>query len=491
MNPAPRSGIFGRSRRAAAEAGARLAEIPRRLAHYRAVWRASVEEEKGKPKLRRNRDEREFLPAALEVLETPASPAARAVMLTIVAVIVVALAWSIFGTVDTVAIAGGKIIPSSHTKVIQAFEIGVVRAIHVHDGQAVRKGDVLIELDPGMTAADRDRMARELVAARLDVARLSAMMKKEGDALASFRPPPDATPVLVATSRIVLRDRLAEYHARLAGIEGETRRLKARYAGTKAQIEKLEATIPLLAERVAAREHLAARQYGTRASYLELKQSLIEMKGDLAVARLSLDEAAQAIRTQEDKRRELVAGFSAQAYEDISKALQHVGAIEKDLAKAEDRQRLKTLRAPVSGIVQQLAVHTVGGVVNPAEPLMAIVPHDSVLEVEAMVLNKDIGFVRKGQPVAVKVESFPFTRYGIIHGVVANVSSDAIQDKDKGLVYSARVALRDKRILVGDRWIALGPGMSVTAEIKTGERHVIEYFLSPFLRYTDEAMRER
>jgi hemolysin D len=249
--------------------------------------------------------------------------------------------------------------------------------------------------------------------------------------------------------------------------------------------------VPLLAERVRARETLANKQVGTRTAYLELKQQLVEMQGDLRIARVTLEEGAQSIKAQQDKRNELLASFSAATHDELSKALQRAGALEKELAKAEERHRLKTLRAPTDGFVQQLAVHTVGGVVNPGDPLMVVVPHDTVVEIEAQILNKDIGFVRAGQVAAIKVESFLFTKYGLINGEVLNVSADAVQDKDRGLIYAARIAMKEKRMLVGDKWVNLVPGMAVTVEIKTGERRIVEYFLSPFLRYADEAMRER
>ncbi len=316
-------------------------------------------------------------------------------------------------------------------------------------------------------------------------------MMGDGDPSRQFKPPADADVTLVTASRTLLRDRIAEYKARLAGIDGEIARLKARQEATGAQIAKHEETVPLLAERVRARETLSDKKVGTRTAYLELKQQLVEMQGDLRIARLTVAEGAQSIKAQQDNRNELVASFSATTHDELGKSLQRVAALEKELAKAEERQRLKTLRAPVDGTVQQLAAHTVGGVVNPGDPLLVVVPHDTVIEVEAQVLNKDIGFVRAGQMTAIKIESFPFTKYGLVNGEVMGVSADAVQDKERGLIYPARVAMKEKRILVGDKWVNLGPGMAVTVEIKTGERRVVEYFLSPFLKYADEALRER
>ncbi len=149
------------------------------------------------------------------------------------------------------------------------------------------------------------------------------------------------------------------------------------------------------------------------------------------------------------------------------------------------------LRSPVDGVVQQLSVHTVGGVVTPAETLMHVVPRTGPLEVRCRVLNKDIGFIRAGQVAEVKVEAFPFTKYGIIDGLVLHISKDAIPDEKLGLVYDARIVMAATQIFADSRMINLSPGMTVTAEIKTGKRKIIEYLLSPLMRYQDEALRER
>ena len=175
----------------------------------------------------------------------------------------------------------------------------------------------------------------------------------------------------------------------------------------------------------------------------------------------------------------------------LTQAEQKNGSLAQEKVKAEDRGRLLRLTAPVGGTVQQLAVHTVGGVVTPAQPLMVIVPGDNPLEVEAFVANKDIGFVRNDQVAEIKVETFPFTKYGTLPGKVMQVSGNAIQDEKRGLVYAARVKLEKATLNVDGKTVNLSPGMAVTVEIKTGKRRVIDYFLSPLLQYGDESLRER
>lgn len=165
--------------------------------------------------------------------------------------------------------------------------------------------------------------------------------------------------------------------------------------------------------------------------------------------------------------------------------------LAQELAKAEKRSGLQRITAPVDGVVQQLAVHTVGGVVTPAQSLMVVVPQDATLEVEAKVQNKDIGFVHEGQEAVVKIDAFPFTKYGVINARVLSVSNDVIEDEKMGWVFGARLAMSSSTLPVNGRDVKLSPGMSVMIEVKTGERRLIEYFLSPVLRGANESVRER
>ena len=475
------------------------------LSETAAVWRASKQQERASPRVKRRRHELEFLPAAIEVTETPASPVGRAIALLIATLIVAVLAWGWFGHVETVAVAQGKIIPGGRVKVIQPLEAGVVRAIHVEEGQRVAAGDLLVALDPTEAGADVERLSRDLLATRLDIARLKALTLYAGEPLKKGEDPPetafnpdallgqslDLDPPLIAAARALLADRLTEHRAQLAALDGEITQRSAEARMIGASIAMLEGTVPLLAERVNARQTLAQKEYGSRMAFLELRQELVEREGELAVEKHRLTETRAAVTTLKRRRAETAATFRATAHEELIDSLQRAAALEQELRKAEERHRQRRLTAPVDGVVQQLAIHTVGGVVTPAEKLMVVVPDGSPLEIEAMVLNKDIGFVEAGQSAEIKVESFPFTKYGLIDGILRQVSADAVTDEQQGLVYPARVAMGRDRILVDDRWVQLAPGMAVTVEVKTGERRILEFFLSPFLKYQDEALRER
>lgn len=439
---------------------------------------------------RPNRHELEFLPAVLEIQEAPPSPVGRMLGWSLIILFTVGVGWACIGKVDIVAVAHGKIIPGDRLKVIQPLEIGTVRAIHVHEGQTVSKGDVLIELDSTVSGADQERLSKELMAARLEAARLQSLSRSR-NALDSSGIPEDADPELVDLQERILRGQILEQAARLTGVESSIMQRNAEYAATQSIIEKLEATLPLVTRRAEALRVLADKKLMSEQSYLELEQQRIETQQDLAAQRNHLNEVSAAKAVEEQKRAALEAEFKRTVLTDLARARDNITALSQELIKAQQRTSEQRLTAPVSGVIQQLTIHTIGGVVTPAQNLMVIVPQEHALEVEAVVENQDIGFVRDGQPAEIKVETFPFTRYGTIDAEILHVSNDAITDEARGLVYTARVLMRKSVMQVEDRLVNLTPGMAVTVEIKTGKRRLIEYFLSPLLQYSQESIRER
>ena len=461
---------------------------------------------------RRSESELAFLPAALEIVETPPSPIGRAIGLTVIAVFCLALAWASFGTVDIVATAPGKIIPSGRTKVIQPFETGVVRAIHVRDGQSVKAGDVLIELDPTMTEAERNHMKSDLVSAGLEVARLRAILSGSVDPTQEFHPPEGASPSLIEMNRQFLISQIAEQHGKLAALDRQVRQKEAERETITAAITKLETTIPVLAQKVEIRKYLFDKDLGSKVVWLTDYQDLIGLQQEVLVQKSKFQEADAAVAALIETRSQTAAEFRRTRFEELAKAEAKAAGLAQDVIKAEQRTKLQLLAAPVGGAVQQLAVHTIGGVVTPGQALLALVPLDSHLEIEAMVSNRDIGFVHAGQAAEVKVDTFSFTRYGLLHGEVINVSQDAItRDKPKDssndkmpgtettssepkgqeMNYAARVSLERTQMQVEEKLVNLSPGMAVTVEIKTGSRRIISYLMSPLVRYKQEMLRER
>jgi hemolysin D len=460
----------------------------------------------------RSAEETAFLPAALEITETPPSPIGRAIAFALMALVCAALAWSAWGTIDIVASATGKIVSSGRSKVVQPFETGVVRAIHVQDGQAVKSGDLLIELDPTVNAAERDHLHDDLMAERLNVARLRAALSAGEDGSADFVAPADADPSLVATQQQLLANQVGEHRAKLAALAGQEAQKEAEHQTIAATIHKLGALLPVTEQRVDIRKTLMEKEIGSKLTYYETLQLQIEQQEELGVQRSHLKEAEAAVAAIRETRIQAVAEYRKSLSDDLAKSEQKANGLARDLIKAQQRTRLQELTSPVDGVVQQLAVHTVGGVVTPAQSLLVIVPSDTRLEIEAMISNRDIGFVEAGQGAAIKIDTFSFTRYGLLEGRVVSVSQDAIirdrppergGDRTTGaqhdssepngqeLSYSARIALDRTQMQVDDRLVSLSPGMAVTVEIRTGSRTILSYLLSPLQRYRHDIMRER
>lgn len=465
----------------------RFPTLSRHVSVLRESWRQQNEADRN----RKPREEHEFLPAALEIMETPPSPGLRILLLTLCSLFAIAVLWSFFGRVDVVAVATGKTLPVANVKVIQPMEIGVVRAIHVRNGERVRKGQLLLELDPTLAGADEAQATRGLLSARVARARNDALLAHLNGRSVRFVAPPGTPPGLAQTQDLVIQSAIAEYEAERASLSQSRAERNAELTGSLAEIEKLRQTLPLIDQQLEARRDLSTKGHFPKLKVLEYEQLRVEHMQNIQVQESVAAKARAAIGNIDAQLAKLRQSFAKAASTDLATAEDESSLRGEELRKSERRRMLQQLRSPVDGTVQQLAVHTVGGVVQPAEPLMIIVPAGSDVAVEAQILNKDIGFIREGQSVRVKLEAFPFTDYGLVEGVVETISRDAIQDEKMGLIYAARIRLGRNHISVGGRPQPIGPGMAVQAEVKTGERRIIQYLLSPISQAADEAGRER
>lgn len=426
-----------------------------------------------------------FLPAALEIQASPPSPAGRAILWSILAVFTLTIVWATFSRVDIVAVAQGRIIPSGHSKTVQPLEIGTVTAIHVTEGQRVAAGDVLIELDQTSARADVERLMKERDTAAREMARfrlLSDWLQREQA--------PTVVELHDASDNLLVRQ-WREFDDRIAVLRREQEKQRAERRSALRQVDKLEALLPIVTRRARDRKGLAEQKLLPEQQYLETEQQRLETYHDLRTQKGRVAELDVAIGELDARIALTRSEFHRQVAERLDEAERRHSAAVQELIKAESRAKAQTIRAPVTGTVQQLAVHNAGAVVTPAQELMVIVPQDDALEVEAILENKDIGFVQVGQKTEVKVDTFPFTKYGTIPGEVVGLSNDAVSDEQKGLVYKMRVLMERSAIEVNSNWVPLVPGMTVTVESKTGTRRMIEFFLSPLLRYRHETGRER
>lgn len=492
----------------------RFPNLSRHLDVFRSSWRVQNESDANA----RPQSDHEFLPAALEIMEKPPSPGLRWLLLSLCGLFTIALIWSIIGKVDVVAVASGRVVPSGNVKIIQPIEIGTVRAIHVRNGQRVRAGQLLVELDPTIATADAAQAGQGLLDARLIAARNGALIAHIEGRGGRFVAPPGTSPEMAATQDRFVRTSIAEYEAQRVTLRRQRAERAAELAAANAEISSLQQTLPLIDRQLAARQELADRGHFSRLRLLEYEQLRIEHIQNIAVQRANAQRASAAMATLKAEGNTLRETFGRTVITELSTAQNEVSQRTQEVTRTERRATFQQLRSPVSGTVQQLAISTIGGVVQPAQALMIIVPDNVDVIVEAQILNRDIGFIREGQAVRVKLEAFPFTDYGLIEGVVEQISRDAIDTGQapanpreaasnggrngggaaganagtgQGLVYAARIRLNRRAIMIRGREQAIGPGLAVQAEIKTGERRIIQYLLSPIAQTLDEAGRER
>ena len=482
------------------------------LARYRAIFQAAWQHRRELAGPARLADEQAFLPAALSLQETPVHPAPRRIAYVLMALFLIALAWAILGKIDIVAVAPGRVIVSDRTKVIQPLERSVVQRILVKDGDHVQAGQPLVELDPTTAQADKASLVETRKAAQSEWLRaqilqkmlskqeLSAHTHQAVDAKKAINQalhqdtPADWTPADKADTQAQIAQLAAEWSditARLAKLSAEHQRRQAEMATVRAMIGKLEATLPIARQREQDFQALTTQGFMSGHANQDRTRERIELERDLATQQARLQEAQAALREAEHARSAYLAETRRSLSERQAQADLKRHQTGQELAKATQREHLATLTAPVSGTVQQLALHTEGGVVTEAQALMVIVPDAASVSAEVQLENKDIGFVAPGQDVAIKLETFPFTRYGTVKATVDKVTQDAVNDEKRGAVFPATLKLNQTHIDVDGKPIKLAPGMNVTAEIKTGKRRVIEYLLSPIEKAGRESLRER
>ncbi|MBM4307372.1 MAG: HlyD family type I secretion periplasmic adaptor subunit [Deltaproteobacteria bacterium] len=436
--------------------------------------------------MKKDRLDYEFLPEAAEIEETPPSPLGRILLWAIVLLMVAAFAWSYFGKVDEEVVARGKVVPDGMVKVIQPRETGVIRAIHVMEGQKVRKGDLLIELDPTMSQAEVESSERSLKINRYEMERLKAELK--GEEIDGAGKNPDK---LLLLQKSLKQAREEEHRAKVASLELVISQKRTALLASEESIAKLERALELVAKQEEALRQLAEKGYASMMEHLQRQKELVRTEKELNEQRKLSEQIRDSLKEAERNLEALKKERERSILGEILEKERSITVLEGEFTKASKRSQLEKLHSPVNGTVHGLAMHTIGGVVTSAQPIVTIVPEGTPMIVEAMALNKDVGFIHLGQKAELKLDTFPFQKYGTIEAELFFVSPDAQEDQKIGLVY--KIKLRPNRLMirVKDKDIPLSPGMAVTAEIKTGERRVIEFFISPFIKHVDESLTLR
>ena len=436
-----------------------------------------------------NEHEKEFLPAVLEVTETPPSHAARMLTYTIIIMFATLIIWSVVGKIDIIATATGKLMPASNIKTIQTLTDSEIEEIYVQEGQYVKEGEALLKFNQTEVLANISRVKNEIEALEIAVARLKALLTDNPEE--NFKYNPEIDEYLIRMHTDLLKTQLAEKSAQTEVLDGQIIKAEKEKDTIQAELTRIERLLPNVQERIEKKKILVDQKLMARLAFLEQEEELINLQEQKNVQLKKLAETEANIEALKKEKQQYLAEFNKNIMQELTENRKQLESYQQELIKYEEALKRTTVKAPLSGYVQQLVYHTKGGVVETAKPIMNIVPEDYKLEAEVQILNKDIGFVRAGQEAEIKIDSFPFTKYGTIKGKIRTISGDAIQDEKLGLVFNARLNLEDNKIKADGQIVQLKPGMSVTAEIKTGKRRVIEYLLSPVMKYLDESMRER
>lgn len=483
------------------------------IARHWDVLRQAWVQERAADREKQARRETEFLPAALEIIETPPSPLGRMLLLLLSGLLLVALLWSIFAKIDIIVAAPGKVSPLDSVKTVSwagagngsDAMVGVVRELRVAEGDNVRRGQLLIALDPTISGADSAQARRGRDSAQAEAARSRALMTYLTTGRIVLPAATGLSDQEAAVQAQLVRSTIAEYEARSASIAQQRAEKQEQLQSALKQAQMLGDTLGLLDKEIAMRSELAAKGYQSKVSLYQIQQMRIERQRDIAQQQSLAVQSRAALADLGQQGRQLREGLARGSLADLSKATDDASVRGEELAKAQHRGALLQIRAPVDGTVEQLKIRTVGGTVQAAQPLLTVVPRGGVLFVEALVPNADIGFVRVGQAVQVKVDAYPFTDFGMMHGTVTSIGNDTINDPEeegKSALppsFKVRVRLDGDALRVGDcatdgpacRRLRLSPGMRVQAEIRTGRRRIIQYLLSPLMSAAGEAGRER
>jgi HlyD family secretion protein len=439
-----------------------------------------------------------FSPEALAVDERPASPLPRFILRACAALFAALLVWAAIGKLDVVAIAEGKLVPASYLKIVQPAEQGIVREILVREGERVAAGQLLMRMDAKLADADLSVVRRDLALRSLQIRRIDAELS--GSALSRMDDDPPRLYAEVAAqwaaNRRAQEDALAQERSVLE-------QARQNYAAAGEVKAKLEQTLPHYRAQEEAFAKLSREGYAGTLLAQDKKRERIEKERDLQSQRHAIQSARAAIAQSERKLAQIQSEYQQKLQVERVELDSQRQKLEQELAKQEHKQALLELRATQAGFVKDLATHTPGTVVAPGTIIMTLVPADELLRAEVWVSNEDVGFVHAGQSTKVKLTAFTFQKYGMLDGRVTRVSADAAEQapasavaksesqRALGAAYKTLVDLDAQHLDSDGHRYQLTPGMQVTAEIKLGERTVLEYLLSPVTKAFQEAGRER
>ncbi len=445
----------------------------------------------------------DFAPSILAIQARPASPLPRVMLYTLLTLFVLIALWAIFGKVDVVAVAQGKLVPQSYLKIVQPAEAGIVKEILVKEGDTVSQGQILMRMDAQLQESDTKMVEAELKQRALQLRRIDAelsgkpLIMKAGDDATQFR----QIESQYQSHRQAFEDSVAQEQALLNKATED-------YQGARQTETKIRNVLPAYQEQEAAWQKLHKDGYAGRLLVLERERERIEKEGDLKTQAFAVESLKAGIAQSQKRLAQITSNYKQQLQNERVEAQGQLDKLQQEVAKQRHKQTLLELKASQAGKIKDVATHTIGSVVSPGTILLTLVPIDEPLQAEVMINNDDVGFVHEGQSVKLKLAAYPFQKYGMVDGTVTHVSADATDGQSQGKPnqpnqngtsnqtsdqagYKAIVTLNAQSLNASGKTFNLAPGMKVAAEINQGKRTIMEYLLSPVQGVFQEAARER
>lgn len=435
----------------------------------------------------------EFLPSTIEVMERPPAPFSRVMAFFIIILAASVISWAYFAKMDIVVSGTGVVVFKGKVKVIQPLEPGIVNAIYIRDGQQVKKGEQLVKLDSTDSVADLNVLQKELVKTELTIANLKSRLKNdETEFISSVNGIKETDKESFTIHYQLLLQALHAQRKRIVTMDIEISRCGAELESIRSNVQRLESSLPLISKLYNKKKALAEKGMIAEGDFLDTQIEMTYAQKNLETEKKREKETKLRLAKAHKEKELAQSQYKQKLLSELAESETRYKNLLQQLVKAEKKEKNRILKSPIDGIVQQLSIHTVGGVVTAAQPLMVIVPIDDGLEIEAKLLNKDIGFVTQGKDVSVKVNAYPFTSYGDLTGKVEWVARDMVLDQQMGPIYPVKVSIHTYKLpnKVNGRRGIITPGMTVTTDIKVGTRRVIDYFLGPIMRYKDKSLRE-
>ena len=432
------------------------------------------------------KDRHEFKPLLVELEDSPTSPLSRWLFWILTVMMIFIVSWLYFAKVDVVVSARGKIIPSGEIKVVQPIETGIVKRILVKEGDLVKKGQVVMEIDPSVKETNLESKSTNAQLLNVEVERLEALISNRALSMDKFQ---EATSSVIETQISLynttkqshrqqiqlVKEQLEQVKQQLNSLKSDISRINQLYSITKTREEKLLLIIDIIA----------------RKDYELVYNQMIEYQQQLAMKRHEVLEFKAKFSELNQQIKLIKEEYKNKLLEALTQKRRELTMLNSEIVSIKFQNAKQLIKSPVDGYISKLLVHTEGGVVTPAEKLMMIVPKDAPLIFKATVLNQDIGFVKKDMNVSVKIDTFSFQKYGMIEGKVIHVADDSIEDEKMGPIYEVLIQPQGYFLEYGIEKFAINSGMSITAEVKVGKRRVINFFIYPLIRYLDEGMSVR